>query len=134
MTSPRPTKTMLPVSYRDIELHSSYKQCERSCIAQVKNHWVIYHQQSCSVGPTHAHNTHTHTGGRGRGGIPFRQKKAAAFGGEATPPRTLRGHEEKKNVYLAVSSATLASVSRSKNSPIDCVLERERCMSVIECM
>ena len=82
------------------------------------------------------HNTHTHTGGEGRGSISFRQKKAAAFGGEATPPRTLRGHEEKKNVYLAVSSATLASVSRSKNSPIDCVCvrERERCMSVIEGM
>ena len=47
------------------------------------------------------------------------QKIAAALGGEAIPPRMLRGHEEKKNVYLPVSSATFARASRSKNSPKD---------------
>ena len=47
------------------------------------------------------------------------QKIAAALGGEATPPKTLRGHEEKKNVYLPCSSATFASLSKSKNSPTE---------------
>ncbi|HEV7736721.1 MAG TPA: hypothetical protein VGO47_05025 [Chlamydiales bacterium] len=46
------------------------------------------------------------------------QNMAAAFGGEATPPKTLSGQEEKKNVYLPVSFATSAKASTSKNSPM----------------
>lgn len=50
------------------------------------------------------------------------QNIAAALAVEATPPRTLRGHEERKKVYLPVSRATFERVSMAKNLPEVCSL------------